>query len=172
MTLRGRIRLGLFVLWVTVLGAMAYVSTTMIKPATGVVLQSQWRGYDIQALSDFGLKLGTSEVANLYKFTLLYADSVFVLLFGLWILVSIRRFWIGAALAVLYAVADLGENFQLASKFWWIWSHNQVSGWVLYPPVDAPPQALVAYFTQAKLLLFVVIVVAILGRDLIRKVNA
>lgn len=157
-----------FALWAVVLLGQFAAITALVGTPRPWTPQGEFGGYTSVELLGFGQLLVDRGAAESYRMLLVYADTVFVVLFGLWVVLSLRpRLWLGIALAVVYALFDLGENLQLAQHLSWTTGHTRLEGWVLYPPEDGPARLLVSWFTTAKLGAFVLLVAGILARDVI-----
>jgi hypothetical protein len=167
---RGPLRLLLFVAWVGLLIYMVVVIQTRIVPVTGMALQPRWTGYTYAEVTHFGVQLMRSGLGEVYRNVLVYADSAFVLAFGLWVALDFRRWpWFGVILAVVYAGADLGENILLYRELSWSWGvTSEAVGWILFPPASEGGTPIAAAFTVVKLVLFCVLTLGILARDWVR----
>lgn len=101
---------------------MAATLQIWIAPNISFSPQSSFAPYSDLELLEIAGQLQTSGLAALYKIILVFVDSLFIVLFGLWVMlahfrlpnVSWRAF--GVILACLFMALDFSEDLMLATR--------------------------------------------------------
>lgn len=143
------------------LGMAGWISVA-VAPVTGVAPQAVL-GMSDARLAEFGLALSRANLSSAYRGLVLLADSAFIACFALWVARSLSGL-LGAGVALVYVVIDLGENYVLLSHF--LLQARDLTGWVLYLPEETGTWAPVAYLTAAKLGMVVSLTIGIVAREL------
>ena len=96
--------------------AMVVILNGWVKPETGFLPQSALRPYGTDTLTLFGNDLKEAGLTGLYRMTLIYLDSAFMILFALWCALShlakggVAWRWIGIAIALAALGLDFAEG--------------------------------------------------------------
>ena len=161
MTALGAARLATGAASLVILGVMVWIGETRITPVVpdGVLLQGQVLGYDTNQLAKFAIVIAGSEVADVYRATLTYLDTLFILAFSGF---AIAMLWpwraAAAGLALLYAGADIAENVLILDRI------DQMAGiFVLYTSVTSE-MSIAGKMTVLKFAAIGLIMIAIAAR--------
>jgi uncharacterized membrane protein YccF (DUF307 family) len=101
---------------------LAGVLQLKIAPQVTFLPQAELSAYPDSALASLAKELRQAGIDALYKTLLLILDFLFILVFGLWVMLVhmmrsavLWRFW-GVAIAALFMALDFNENMMLAVR--------------------------------------------------------
>ncbi len=129
---------------------MVIVLKGVVEPHVGFLPQAELGAYSDSALLKFAQDLEGLGRLGLYKGIVLFADTVFIVLFGLWVLVgnllcsSVSWCWVGLCLAPFFIALDFSENTMIISRI------AVVNNGDLDPATMLADVSLVHYVTLAK----------------------
>lgn len=135
---------------VCVFVGMAIVLKLVVEPHVGFLPQAELGAYSDSALLKFAQDLEASGRLWLYKGIVLFADTVFIVLFGLWVLVgnllcsSASWRWIGLGLVPVFIALDFIENTMIINRI------AEANSGDLDPATMHADVSLVHYVTLAK----------------------
>ena len=101
---------------------MAGILQIWIAPHVAFLPQAELGAYSDAALLEMGEVLRANELTGLYKAVLLNLDPLFIVVFGIWVMLShVARnslAWslLGVALAVTFMALDFSEDMMLAAR--------------------------------------------------------
>lgn len=146
--------------WISIaaLALLAAALQIRIAPVTGGFLpQTSPLGYSGQDLARFFATMADSQVLAAYRALLVWGDTVTVVLFAAWIVLSFTA-RIGAVLAGAYLATEIAENAALLVAL-----HGAVGAGL---DVVSTDMALAGWFTIAKFAVALPIVATILWREI------